>query len=108
MNAFVLLLALLTFSATAAEIYLDDGTVVELPVGSKVYVDDGTVWTFTRFNEGGFDIRPLTPIVEVLEVCPDEGFTFGGSSGACVVEEVVTEEPEEATCDGFTFGGSGC
>jgi len=108
MNAFVLLLALLTFSATAAEIYLDDGRVIALPVGSKVYVDDGTVWTFTRFNEGGFDIRPLTPLVEITEVCPDEGFTFGGVSGSCVVEEVVTEETEEATCDGFTFGGSGC
>ena len=107
MNAFVLLLALLTFSATAAEIYLDDGRVIALPVGSKVYVDDGTVWTFTRFNEGGFDIRPLTPLVEITEVCPQSGLTFGGSSGSCVVEEVVTEETEES-CDGLTFGGSGC
>ena len=106
MNVFVLLLALLTFSATAAEIYLDDGRVIELPVGSKVYIDDGTVWTFTRFNEGGFDIRPLTPLVEIAEVCPQSGLTFGGNSGSCVVEEVV-EETEEA-CDGFTFGGSGC
>ena len=106
MNVFVLLLALLTFSATAAEIYLDDGRVIALPVGSKVYIDDGTVWTFTRFNEGGFDIRPLTPLVEITEVCPQSGLTFGGNSGSCVVEEVV-EETEEA-CDGFTFGGSGC
>ena len=91
MNVFVLLLTLVTFSTMAAEIYLDDGTV----------------WTFTRFNEGGFDIRPLTPLVEIAEVCPQSGLTFGGSSGSCVVEEVV-EETEEATCDGFTFGGSGC
>ena len=108
MNAFVLLLTLVTFSTMAAEIYLDDGRVVALPVGSKVYIDDGTVWTFTRFNEGGFDIRPLTPLVEITEVCPQSGLTFGGSSGSCVVEEVVTEETEEEACDGFTFGGSGC
>jgi hypothetical protein len=49
----------------------------------------------------------LTPLVEITEVCPQSGLTFGGSSGSCVVEEVV-EETEEATCDGFTFGGSGC
>ena len=46
--------------------------------------------------------------LRVVEVCPDDGFTFGGSSGSCVVEEVVTEETEEEACDGFTFGGSGC
>jgi len=41
-------------------------------------------------------------------VCPQSGLTFGGSSGSCVVEEVV-EETEEA-CDGLTFGGgsNGC
>ena len=107
MKALTFLLALVAFTASAAEIYLDDGRIVALPVGSKVYVDDGTVWTFTRFNEGGFDIRPLTPLVEITEVCPQSGLTFGGSSGSCVVEEVV-EETEEATCDGFTFGGNGC
>ena len=108
MKALTFLLALVAFTASAAELYLDDGTVIALPVGSKVYVDDGTVWTFTRFNEGGFDIRPLTPLVEIAEVCPQSGLTFGGSSGSCVVEEVVTEETEEEACDGLTFGGSGC
>ena len=108
MNAFVLLLALLTFSATAAEIYLDDGRIIELPVGSKVYVDDGTVWTFTRFDKGGFDIRPLTPLIEVTEVCQDSGFTFGGGSVVCEEEVVVEEEEETEECDSLTFGGSGC
>ena len=107
MKALTFLLALVAFTASAAEIYLDDGRIVALPIGSKVYINAGTVWTFTRFNEGGFDIRPLTPLVEITEVCPQSGLTFGGSSGSCVVEEVV-EETEEEACDGFTFGGSGC
>ena len=106
MKALTFLLALVAFTASAAELYLQDGTVIDLPVGSKVYVDDNTVWTFTRFDEGGFDIRPLTPIVEVTEVCVDGGFTFGGSSAVCE-EEVVVEEEETEECDPFTFGGSG-
>ena len=106
MKALTFLLALVAFTASAAELYLEDGTVFNLPVGSKVYVNDNTVWSFTRFDEGGFDIRPLTPIVEVTEVCQDSGFTFGGSSVVCEEEVVVEEESEEA-CDGFTFGGSG-
>ena len=106
MKALTFLLALVAFTASAAELYLQDGTVIDLPVGSKVYVDDNTVWTFTRFDEGGFDIRPLTPLVEVTEVCQDGGFTFGGSSTVCE-EEVVVEEEETEECDPFTFGGSG-
>lgn len=105
MKALTFLLALVAFTASAAEIYLEDGTVINLPVGSKVYVDQNTVWTFSRFNEGGFDIRPLTPLVEVTEVCQDSGFTFGGDSVVCEEEVVVTEETEE--CDSLTFGGSG-
>jgi len=106
MKALTFLLALAAFTASAAELYLEDGTVIDLPVGSKVYVDEGTVWSFTRFDEGGFDIRPLTPLVEVTEVCQDSGFTFGGSSTVCEEEEVVVEEETEE-CDSFTFGGSG-
>jgi len=105
-----ILLALLFVSASvgAATLYLDDGTQIDLGVGSKVYIDDGTVWSFTRFDEGGFDLRPLTPVVEVTETCVDGGFTFGGASEVCT-EEVVVEEPEEeaAECDSLTFGG-GC
>lgn len=106
MKALTFLLALVAFTASAAELYLEDGTVINLPVGSKVYVNDNTVWSFTRFDEGGFDIRPLTPLVEVTEVCQDSGLTFGGVSVVCEEEVVVEEEAEEA-CDGFTFGGSG-
>ena len=106
MKALTFLLALVAFTASAAEIYLQDGTVIDLPVGSKVYVDDNTVWTFTRFDEGGFDIRPLTPIVEVTEVCVDNSLTFGGDSAVCE-EEVIVEEEETEECDPFTFGGSG-
>ena len=106
MKALTFLLALVAFNVTAAEIYLEDGTVINLPVGSKVYVEENTVWSFTRFDEGGFDIRPLTPLVEVTEVCQDSGLTFGGGSVVCEEEVVVEEEAEEA-CDGFTFGGSG-
>ena len=105
MKALTFLLALVAFNVTAAEIYLADGTVINLPVGSKVYVNDNTVWTFSRFDVGGFDIRPLTPLVEVTEVCQDSGFTFGGDSVVCEEEVVVTEETEE--CDALTFGGSG-
>ena len=105
MKALAFLLALVVFNVTAAEIYLADGTVIDLPVGSKVYVEENTVWTFTRFDEGGFDIRPLTPVVEVTEVCVDNSLTFGGNSAVCE-EEVIVEEEE---CDPFTFGGSiGC
>lgn len=102
MKALTFLLALVTFNVTAAEIYLADGTVIDLPVGSKVYVEKNTVWTFTRFNEGGFDLRPLTPVVEVTEVCQDSSLTFGGGSVDCEEEVVVEEE-----CDPLTFGGSG-
>lgn len=105
MKALTFLLALVAFNVTAAEIYLADGTVIDLPVGSKVYVEENTVWTFTRFDKGGFDLRPLTPIVEVKEVCVYSGFTFGGNSVDCEEEVVVEEEAEE--CDPFTFGGSG-
>ncbi len=106
MKALTFLLALVAFTASAAEIYLQDGTVIDLPVGSKVYVEENTAWTFTRFNEGGFDIRPLTPLVEVTEVCQDGGLTFGGNSVVCN-EEVIVEEEETEECDPFTFGGSG-
>jgi len=106
MKALTFLLALVAFTASAAELYLEDGTVIDLPVGSKVYVDDETVWSFTRFDEGGFDIRPLTPLIEVTEVCQDSGFTFGGDSVVCE-EEVVVEEEETEECDSLTFGGSG-
>lgn len=103
MKALTFLLALVAFNVTAAEIYLADGTVIDLPVGSKVYVEENTVWTFTRFDQGGFDLRPLTPVVEVTEVCVDNSLTFGGNSAVCE-EEVIVEEEE---CDPFTFGGSG-
>lgn len=111
MKSLVLAL-LLTASATqAATLYLDDGTQLDLPVGSKVYVSEGQLWGFTRFNEGGFDIRPSRPFVEVTEQCTEEtGLTFGGNSAVCseVVEviEPEVEEAEAADCD-FTFGG-GC
>ena len=100
---------LLTASATqAATLYLDDGTQIDLPVGARVYVSEGQVWEFTRFNEGGFDIRALVPTVAVTETCVGGGLTFGGASEECT-EEVVVEEPEEETaeCDSLTFGG-GC
>ena len=98
-----------TFSAQAAELYTENGDVIVVPEGSKVYVSDAPAYKFTRFDESGFDLRPLTPVVEVEEVCVDGGFTFGGSSVVCT-EEVIVEEPEEEAeeCDAFTFGGSGC
>jgi hypothetical protein len=111
MKNFVLAL-LLTASAThAATLYLNDGTQLDLPVGSRVYISEGQLWEFTRFNEGGFDIRPLVPSVQVTESCTqDTGFTFGGGSYSCSEEVVVEPEPEEETeeCDSLTFGGSGC
>jgi hypothetical protein len=106
MKALTFILAFITCNALAAQVYLEDGTVIEIPVGSRLYVTDRPAWTFTRFNEGGFDIRPVEPTVEVTEVCQD-GLTFGGNSGVC--EELVTveipEEAEEEACDGLTFGG---
>jgi len=100
--------------ATASTIYFDDGSTIDLPVGSKVYVTEGSVWEFTRFNEGGFDIRPLLPTAEVEESCTtSNGLTFGGASYVCEEVLTVTEEEESVevedeseACD-FTFGG-GC
>jgi hypothetical protein len=93
----------------AATLYLEDGTQIELEVGEKVYISNAPAWSFTKFDEGGFDLRPIIPTVEVTEVC-ESGFTFGGGSSVCD-EEVVVEEPEEdetdCTPDGLTFGG-GC
>ena len=113
MKLLTILAVFFCINATAATLYLDDGSTLDLPVGSQVYVSEGTVWEFTRFNEGGFDIRPLLPRVEVEESCTtSNGLTFGGSSYVCeevlIVTEEDEEEPEEVTCDGFTFGGSGC
>ena len=96
-----------TFSAQAAELYTENGDVIVVPEGSKVYVSDAPVFKFTRFSVEGFDLRPLTPVVEVKEVCVDGGFTFGGSSKVCT-EEVIVEEPEVEQCDELTFGGAGC
>lgn len=110
MKSFILAL-LLTASATqAATLYLNDGTQLDLPVGSRVYVSEGQLWEFTRFNEGGFDIRALVPTVEITESCTEAtGLTFGGGSYVCTEEVVVPEEEEVAEeCDAFTFGGSGC
>lgn len=115
----LLIAAALTASvgATASTIYFDDGSTLDLPVGSKVYVTKRTVWEFTRFNEGGFDIRPLLPVVEVEESCTaSDGLTFGGSSYVCEEVLTVTEEEEvveveveveDEACDVLTFGG-GC
>ena len=111
MKNFVLAL-LLTASAThAATLYLNDGTQLDLPAGSRVYISEGQLWEFTRFNEGGFDIRALVPTIEVTERCTREtGLTFGGGSYSCSEEVVVEPEPEEETeeCDGLTFGGGEC
>ena len=99
-----------TFSAQAAELYTENGDVIVVPEGSKVYVSDAPVFKFTLFSAEGFDLRPLTPVVEVEEVCVDGGFTFGGGSEVCT-EEVIVEEPVEEEveqCDSLTFGGSGC
>jgi hypothetical protein len=99
MKALNCLLALVAFNVTAAEIYLADGTVIDLPVGSKVYVEKNTAWTFTRFNASGFDLRPLTPVVEVTEVCQGSSLTFGGNSAVCN-EKVVVEERAGEQKDG--------
>ena len=99
-----------TFSAQAAELYTENGDVIVVPEGSKVYVSNAPVFKFTLFSAEGFDLRPLTPVVEVEEVCVDGGFTFGGGSEVCT-EEVIVEEPVEEEveqCDSLTFGGSGC
>ena len=96
-----------TFSAQAAELYTENGDVIVVPEGSKVYVSDAPAYKFTRFDEKGFDLRPLTPVVEVEEVCVEDGLTFGGDSEVCH-EEVIVEEPEDEVEEcGLTFGG-GC
>lgn len=107
-----IILAFAAFSkAQAATLYLDDGTEIDLAVGSKVYITDVPVWRFTKFDEGGFDLRPIVPTVEVTEFCVDDGFTFGGASTTCdeevVVDEPVEEDETECSPDGLTFGG-GC
>ena len=92
MKSFVLAL-LLTASATqAATLYLDDGTQLDLPVGSKVYVSEGQLFEFTLFSSEGFDIRPTDPAIVVTEECSEEtGFTFGGDSVVCAEVVEVTD-----------------
>ena len=102
--------ALAAVNASAATLYLDDGTQIDLSVGSKVYIDEGTLWSFTRFETGAFDIRAKVPTIEVGEQCQDS-FTFGGNSGICgEVIEVQIEPVEVEQCEDsvLTFGGSGC
>lgn len=101
-----ILLSVLSLNLSAATLYFDDGSSIEVPVGHKVYVSTGTVWQFTRFNAGGFDIRPLEEAASVVEECTQENaFTFGGGSVVC--SEVI-ETPEEETCDGQLGFGHGC
>jgi hypothetical protein len=100
------LLSVLSLNLSAATLYFDDGSSIEVPVGHKVYVSSGVVWSFTRFNAGGFDIRPLEEAASVEEECTQEnGFTFGGGSVVC--EEVV-ETPEEESCQDQLGFGHGC
>lgn len=100
------LLSALSLNLSAATLYFDDGSFVEVPVGHRVYVSLNTVWGFTRFNEGGFDLRPLEEAASVVEECTAEnGLTFGGESFVC--EEVVKTPEEEESCDDLGFG-HGC
>lgn len=90
-----ILLSVLPLNLSAATLYFADGSSIEVPVGHKVYVTRSTVWEFTRFNAGGFDIRPVEEAAFVVEECAQSaGLTFGGGSVVC--EEVV-EMPEEET-----------
>ncbi len=101
-----ILLSVLSLNLSAATLYFDDGSSIEVPVGHKVYVSTDIVWQFTRFNSGGFDIRPLEEAASVVEECTKEnGLTFGGGSAVC--EEVIETPEEEETCDGLGFG-HGC
>lgn len=88
MKAILIAVAMLfAVSAQSAEIHLDDGTVLEVPVGSKIYIYEGQAFKFTAFSADGFDIRPIEPAAEAVEVC--DGFTFGG--GSCH-ETIVVED----------------
>lgn len=101
-----ILLSVLSLNLSAATLYFDDGSSIEVPIGHKVYVSTGTVWQFTRFNAGGFDIRPLEEAASVVEECTeDSGLTFGGDSVVC--EEVI-ETPEEESCEDSLGFGHGC
>jgi len=101
-----ILLSILSLNLSAATLYFDDGSSIEVPVGHKVYVSSGAVWRFTRFSADGFDIRPLEEAASVVEECVQtDGFTFGGNSVVC--EEVVKTPEEEESCDGLGFG-HGC
>ena len=103
----IVLIALLGAAVSAETIYFQDGTALEVPVGSSVYITEGTVWEYTRFDDEGMDLRPVEANASVVEVCQsDDGFTFGGSSQSCSEGVEVPEQVEE--CEGFTFGGSGC
>jgi len=101
-----ILLSILSLNLSAATLYFDDGSSIEVPVGHKVYVSLNTVWEFTRFNAGGFDLRPVEEAASVVEECVQtDGFTFGGNSVVC--EEVVKTPEEEESCDSLGFG-HGC
>lgn len=101
------LLSVLSLNLSAATLYFDDGSSIEVPVGHKVYVSSGVVWRFTRFSADGFDLRPLEEAASVVEECTGSngGLTFGGDSVVC--EEVV-ETPEEESCQDQLGFGHGC
>jgi hypothetical protein len=98
--------------ALAETLYFENGDYVDVPEGSKVYIYDGQAFHFTKFDEEGFDLRPLEPVYHVgeSEDEPEQGdcLTFGGDSEVCEEEEVTEVEVTIEECDAFTFGGSEC
>jgi hypothetical protein len=104
----LILVAGVISTADSATLYFDDGSSVDIPAGSKVYVNPGVVWQFTRFNERGFDIRPLEPVASVEEQCA--GLTFGGDSVVCEEVVEVSEETQESkeSCEDQLGFGHGC
>jgi hypothetical protein len=97
--------------ALAETLYFENGDYIDVPEGSKVYIHDGQAFYFTKFDDEGFDIRPLEPAYHAGapedEPNPEDCLTFGG--GSCAgEEEVIDVEIVVEECDAFTFGGSEC
>jgi hypothetical protein len=112
MKRFAAILCLLSPLALAETLYFENGDYIDVPEGSKIYIHDGQAFYFTKFDDEGFDIRPLEPAYHAEEPADEpeqeDCLTFGGGSCAGEEEEVIEVEIVVEECDAFTFGGSEC
>ena len=54
-----------------------------------MYIEQGPIFSFTKFDTEGFDLRPASPIITVVSgECADE-LSFGGE---CSADDEASDE----------------